>query len=1537
MVNEVKFTLAMDGGTAVITDLDGVGKKLVDINTKLKDASGGADAFGGSMRTVGSQLKGFGDASASAALAAVDANNKIGMSARAMSSALRGVPAQFTDIVVSLQAGQAPLTVLMQQGGQLKDMFGGVGNAAKALGGYVFGLINPFTVTAAAAVTLAVAYSQGSKEAQEYSKALLMTGNAAGTTVGQLQAMAADVSATTGATQGAAAEALTAFANSANIASADYERFAGVAIKVQKETGVAVAETAAKFSELGKAPLEASIKLNDSMHYLTAEVYKQIKALEEHGDKVSAAALAQKAYADASEKAMAGLTANLGTAEKAWRSITGSAKDAWDTMLGVGRKESIGDKIALTAKSIAEIQSKAGPDGSVSLWEGGGKLESLKGQLSYLVAIKNSQDALANGDAKRAALQIDLQNFDAKSIEFLSKKQKLDKEITLAQVEGERLITAGLIDRKQLETQLANIRDKYKETSKKTGDEFASQRAAAKEWASFYEEFNDLEAKAAGRVGELTKAQVELVKYLESPAYTNMAEPARQLILQSAYAAITQEKLGKEIAAVNKENEAATTAYTQLTASQDKRTKSVEEELQKQLEHNAAIGVTVEAAGALEAANLVARADALDRKADLADLIYLDGQYADSLRKESEALRKLGKEKQVGATKKAADEAFKEWQKTADKINDSITDALMRGFENGKPLAENLRDTVANMFKTLVLRPVISAIVNPVTQGITGSFQTAGSSMLGSAAGSLGAGSLFTAAGMSALGESFGASAMATLTGSSFSNAAVVGQFAGGGAAGTGIASTLGAAMPYIAAAVIAYNLLNQDHGTPTRGTGEASANYDKYGQRIGVNSFEPWGGMSSSAGAAITRMQTDYANVSKALGVGMVDTQFAYGSNTGKDSQGNNFAIGSRAGASSYSTGGEQAYSDAAFSLAASRAVFAALQGSELPQYLAKVFDGLSAGALSQDQITGTLAYAQSLKSVREALLETREPLQILKDNVEQGFATLATSADTFKADFVAAIDAGITPDKLAQWQGLQTAMTDLAATSGKATDSVQAANHALLDQAKAAKDAAEAWQSANSALESSRQSVAGAYKSIQDAADQAAIAVSNEQDKITTAYLDAQDAVAAAQDEIANVSMQAGQALLGFAKQIRDFTGAIDRSSAGGLNGPGQFAASQADFAITLAQARAGDKDAMGRITGIARDMLDIGKEQATSAVDYRRLVSVTKGALDGLAASTEAANASASAVEPMVAAQDKLLKANEKLALWAKAAIDSGATTSKPVVDNLADWRKANEQYVLAKTNLATADDLTKGLDLALKTPLQNLADAVASLALAMVGQRTAASAAGSSVPPSVSSAALTEQVIRQQLDGTYASVSGAAKNGDLWKSAGGAVARMEGDSINVYGASGGSMTVEAIRAWVSQQTDMLEVYKGAIANGISSATLEAIMGVPKGTANYWAVRNGLPKFAGGGTHSGGWAMVGEQGPELAYMPPARIYTAGQSAQMMGNTERLERLVEGLTAEVQRLQAVVRDGNDNTRQLAEQFDQVTEGGNAARMVAV
>ena len=104
------------------------------------------------------------DRTASGGKKVQEALDNVGASARQTAAAMRMVPAQMTDIVTQLAGGQSPLLILTQQGGQLKDMFGGVVPAVRAVGTYVAALINPFTLTAAAAAALGYAFYAGTKE-----------------------------------------------------------------------------------------------------------------------------------------------------------------------------------------------------------------------------------------------------------------------------------------------------------------------------------------------------------------------------------------------------------------------------------------------------------------------------------------------------------------------------------------------------------------------------------------------------------------------------------------------------------------------------------------------------------------------------------------------------------------------------------------------------------------------------------------------------------------------------------------------------------------------------------------------------------------------------------------------------------------------------------------------------------------------------------------------------------------------------------------------------------------------------------------------------------------------------------------------------------------------------------------------------------------------------------------------------------------------------------------------------------------------------
>ncbi|EKF0994796.1 phage tail tape measure protein, partial [Escherichia coli] len=207
--------------------------------------------------------------------------SKTGMSAKQTAFAMSMLPAQMTDIVVGLSTGQSPFMVLMQQGGQLKDMFGGIGPAIKGVGSYVLGLINPFTLAAAAVGVLGLAYYKGSQEQDEFNKSLILTGNQLGTTSGQLADIAQRAGNAADSTTGAAAVVLKQLVRSGKVASSSLEQVTTAIVKTSEVTGISTEQLVNDFNEIAKDPVSAISKLNDQYHFLTLATYNQIKALQD--------------------------------------------------------------------------------------------------------------------------------------------------------------------------------------------------------------------------------------------------------------------------------------------------------------------------------------------------------------------------------------------------------------------------------------------------------------------------------------------------------------------------------------------------------------------------------------------------------------------------------------------------------------------------------------------------------------------------------------------------------------------------------------------------------------------------------------------------------------------------------------------------------------------------------------------------------------------------------------------------------------------------------------------------------------------------------------------------------------------------------------------------------------------------------------------------------------------------------------------------------------------------------------------------------
>lgn len=363
-------------------DLDKLDTKAVVLDKNVEQLIAEVTRLNSTMARTGSQAmrRNTDDTSKSFGNGAI--------SAKQYAAALRLVPAQITDIVTQLAGGQSPFLIAIQQGGQLRDSFGGFGNTMKALGTFITPVRLAMVGVAGSAAILVKAMLDGQKEAYEFSRAIALTGNAAGTTKDELADMAAEVDNVVG-TQRAAAATLAQLVSTGRVQAQNLRHFAEVANQLER-IGEPVDETVKKFAELGRRPVEAALKLNETMHFLTIETYQQIKALEQQGRLTEAGEAAQKAFSDASKQRAKKIEEELGTLQKAAKGTGDAFKEMWDFLLDVGREETIGKRIAELEKMQASGRKFTSGFGLIS------------DELARLRARKQAADDAAAAEAKLA-------------------------------------------------------------------------------------------------------------------------------------------------------------------------------------------------------------------------------------------------------------------------------------------------------------------------------------------------------------------------------------------------------------------------------------------------------------------------------------------------------------------------------------------------------------------------------------------------------------------------------------------------------------------------------------------------------------------------------------------------------------------------------------------------------------------------------------------------------------------------------------------------------------------------------------------------------------------------------------------------------------------------------------------------------------------------------------------------------------------------------------------------------------------------------
>jgi hypothetical protein len=390
-------------------------------------------------------------------------------------------------------------------------------------------------------------------------------------------------------------------------------------------------------------------------------------------------------------------------------------------------------------------------------------------------------------------------------LKYLSSEQKMRNEIA----QQTAVMRKAGMDEAAIQERIGQIKASY--DKKGSGGSRAKEISEYEKLNKRIGEFAALQTAALEADGKLTEGQRLAVRVkqdmIAAGAKLSASDKERlQTTLSAALA--TEQRVAAEKDLAKFLDEAAQVQAKAVDQS-DKATDALKKQADAEREATAAIGLSKEAIAELAAAKYDESAASKERLANTMAEAGESDLLVKKYREEAAALRDLAKAKRDRGVAESASEADKiaakaaekaatDWQKAADKIENSITDALMRGFESGKDFAQNLRDVLLNMFKTMVLRPQIQGIVSGGlgALGLGGSGQAAAGGMGGmgdiasmgmNALGLGGAGAMFSSGVMSGL-SAWGAGG--SVTGLLGSGSAL---FSGGLASGLGtIAGALG-------------------------------------------------------------------------------------------------------------------------------------------------------------------------------------------------------------------------------------------------------------------------------------------------------------------------------------------------------------------------------------------------------------------------------------------------------------------------------------------------------------------------------------------------------------------------------------------------------------------------------------------------------------------------------------------------------------------------------------------------------------------------
>ncbi|WP_349043390.1 phage tail length tape measure family protein [Brucella melitensis] len=639
-------------------------------------------------------------------------------------AAMGMLPAQMTDIVTQLAGGQNPFLIMIQQGGQIKDSFGGVNNTLKAMKQFINPAFLGLAATAAIVGALGYAAYTSSEQTDRLASSLILMGGAGFKSAQELNEAAESIADKTGSSIRDTVDTLIELNNKGN-ASADQMKRIAQAVQTMSRAGIDAADSMKQFDTLIENPIKGIAKLNEQYGFLDEKEMKRLITLQKTKGDQAAATEAVNIYANAMEKRSQDVIDATDNVGQAWLDLKSGAsnifRDIGITLRAWGNQAI--DIVTLVKLSFQDLINS---------------LESLDAK--FTMGVSNLLDKVPGVDGKGvlSAIGIDVDEVEKRGNAAIEKGKKIADEFAKisakvtdpnAQAKYEQeartaggLSATGATDQKSREA-VSKLADDFKKAAKEKAvtvsqgdrllEQYQAQELALQAQILTLKNRNAFDVNASEQMKnyQLLQAKITILEGIQADAKGRKLTKDEQSLLANKNDVLAHAKkvalLGDEV----KQLERQAQISDELTRSTNDMNAQIDAVRQTW-------GMTADEAERYEEA--MKRAAALRDKGATEDQITDDADTRERLR--VERLNKANNDF-VGAAKTAVQEWGKDVTSMAEMTGTAITGAMDMGTDALNNFVMTGKAGFADLLKSflsMVVQMINKWLVFKAIQGIGG-------------------------------------------------------------------------------------------------------------------------------------------------------------------------------------------------------------------------------------------------------------------------------------------------------------------------------------------------------------------------------------------------------------------------------------------------------------------------------------------------------------------------------------------------------------------------------------------------------------------------------------------------------------------------------------------------------------------------------------------------------------------------------------------------------------------------------------------------